>query len=163
MVGGNPGINRLVGLLVPQLVFVIVPRVVRDHVGRDQQRKEVKEPGKQVTEPKCDSNALAMRSVSIRLIVPFRRVDIARIGLTHCCADTMMSSFLGCACVVMALPEERPLTNGLIDPAPSAPPVAPPIESQSSRGLRNLGGVRGSPWSTSQVLSRVVDRPNLER
>ena len=37
----------------------------------------------------------------------------------------MVSSPFGWACVAIALPENRPLTNGLIDPAPSKASVVP--------------------------------------
>ena len=79
-------------------------------------------------------------SVGMRLIVFFRRVDGARMGLTGCCAETIVSSLRGCAWVAMAFAEKRPRTKGFMEPEPSAAgasvvPALVPRRSDTKSGL----------------------------
>ena len=104
----------------------------------------------------CSSAAPSSRSIGIRLIVPLRRVDGARIGLTGCCAETMVSSFLGCAWVAMALAEKRPLTKGLIEPVPSAPSAAPRLEPRRSE---TKSGLRESRFRSRKPSEEYVTGP----
>ena len=98
---------------------------------------------------------------SMCLMVPLCRVEGACIGLTGCCTTMILSSLLGCAWVVIAFPEKRPLMNGLIEPAPSMASVPVPRPAPAADGEAVVDAVEvprrratKSRFSTSRLHSK---------